>query len=95
MPGSVIFAAWTLLNEEGHHEHVRTHCLYDQDYTAPQHVHVLCALGLCALGNRMTKQHAHSQEKITYPYMHVRSKTFPWGDCGLFEHCEEEGEGEE
>lgn len=35
------------------------------------------------------------QEKITYPYMHVRSKTFPWGDCGLFEHCEEEGEGEE
>jgi len=55
VPGSVIFAAWTLLNEEGHHEH----------------------------------------EKITYPYMHVRSKTFPWGDCGLFEHCEEEGEGEE
>jgi Cytochrome c oxidase subunit VIa len=36
-----------------------------------------------------------TQEKITYPYMHVRSKTFPWGDCGLFEHCEEEGEGEE
>lgn len=59
VPGTVIFGAYTLLNED-HHGH----------HTAPK-----------------------------YSYLRIRSKEFPWGDCGLFEDCshgdEEEGEEEE
>jgi hypothetical protein len=67
------------------------YCVSDQALTAPQHV-----VSVVLPGNRLNIRSCQiTQEKITYPYMHVRSKTFPWGDCGLFEHCEEEGEGEE
>mmetsp|Transcript_3667 Transcript_3667/g.10613 ORF Transcript_3667/g.10613 Transcript_3667/m.10613 type:complete len:107 (+) Transcript_3667:189-509(+) len=55
IPGSIVFGAYTLLNEQ-HHGH----------HKAPD-----------------------------YPYLRIRSKTFPWGDCGLFEDCSHQDEEEE
>ena len=35
-------------------------------------------------------------EKPEYPYLNIRSKTFPWGDCALFDmHCGHEEAEEE
>ena len=35
-------------------------------------------------------------EKPDYPYLNIRSKSFPWGDCALFDtHCGKEEEHEE
>ncbi|CAL8462790.1 g2323 [Coccomyxa elongata] len=47
----------------------------------------------------LSHAHAHDHEQIQYPYMHIRSKDFPWGPCSLFDtHCweeQKEGHGEE
>ena len=60
------------------------------------------AIPICAataVWDLSTGEHAHSHEPH-YPYLRIRSKEFPWGDCPLFdfncgkEHAEE-GEGEE
>ena len=35
--------------------------------------------------------HHHYDKPVEYSYLHIRSKGFPWGDCGLFEQsCWEE-----
>lgn len=33
----------------------------------------------------LSHAHAHNTEAPAYPYLHIRSKEFPWGDDGLFE----------
>ena len=42
---------------------------------------------------------AHEHEAgVQYPYMHIRTKDYPWGNCTLFDkHCwaEQRGEGGE
>lgn len=30
-------------------------------------------------------EHGHHEEPPQYPYMRIRSKEFPWGDCALFD----------
>eukprot|EP00951_Prasinocladus_malaysianus_P025392 scaffold222552_cov49-Prasinocladus_malaysianus.AAC.2 len=32
-----------------------------------------------------SQPHDHFEEQPAYSYMHIRSKGFPWGECGLFE----------
>lgn len=61
---------------------------------------VLCpaAIPLCvatAIWDLSHEEH-HEHEKPDYPYLNIRSKSFPWGDCSLFDtHCGKEEEGEE
>ncbi|XP_022775069.1 cytochrome c oxidase subunit 6a, mitochondrial-like isoform X2 [Durio zibethinus] len=33
----------------------------------------------------LSKGHPHHEEPPPYPYLHIRSKEFPWGPDGLFE----------
>lgn len=33
----------------------------------------------------LSHAHAHDAEAPDYPYLHIRSKDFPWGPDGLFE----------
>ncbi len=30
-------------------------------------------------------EHPHHEEAPEYPYLRIRSKEFPWGDCALFD----------
>ena len=35
----------------------------------------------------LSQPHKH-EEQIVYPYMHIRTKDYPWGPCTLFDgHC--------
>mmetsp|Transcript_28046 Transcript_28046/g.72152 ORF Transcript_28046/g.72152 Transcript_28046/m.72152 type:complete len:102 (+) Transcript_28046:117-422(+) len=37
----------------------------------------------------LSQPHEHHEKPPAYSYLHIRNKTFPWGDCGLFESdCE-------
>eukprot|EP00899_Mesostigma_viride_P018827 jgi/Mesvir1/26946/Mv20667-RA.1 len=50
---------------------------------------VLC--GVLTVYTLANTEHVHKDK--TYPYMRLRNKTFPWGDCGLFENCDGEHAG--
>lgn len=42
----------------------------------------------------LSHAHPHDHEQIQYPYMHIRTKDFPWGACSLFDtHCWDEQKG--
>ena len=65
---------------------------------------MVAAIPVCAamaFWDLSNAQHEHGHDGPTYPYMHIRSKEFPWGDCPLFdlncgkEHAEEGEGGEE
>ena len=47
----------------------------------------------------LSQAHEHGHEGPQYPYMHIRTKDYPWGACTLFDqHCWDEqrgGHGEE
>ena len=32
-----------------------------------------------------THEHGHHEKPPAYPYLRIRNKQFPWGDCGLLE----------
>ena len=54
------------------------------DYTVPNIVvllFILAAKGAYDLSNA----HPHEPHNPGYPYLHIRSKDFPWGPDGLFE----------
>lgn len=35
----------------------------------------------------LSNAHEH-EEGVQYPYMHIRTKDYPWGPCTLFDkHC--------
>jgi len=33
----------------------------------------------------LTAGHEHHEKPPAYPYLRIRNKEFPWGDCGLLE----------
>ena len=36
----------------------------------------------------LSNAHEHEHEGPQYPYMHIRTKDYPWGACTLFDqHC--------
>lgn len=42
----------------------------------------------------LSHAHEHAHEGPQYPYMHIRTKDYPWGPCTLFDgHCWEEAKG--
>ena len=35
-------------------------------------------------------QHEHEHESVKYDFMQIRTKAYPWGPCGPFDHkCKE------
>jgi len=42
----------------------------------------------------LSQAHEHGHEGPQYPYMHIRTKDYPWGACTLFDqHCWDEQKG--
>eukprot|EP00884_Botryococcus_braunii_P006309 jgi/Botrbrau1/1567/Bobra.0107s0054.1 len=51
------------------------------------------ACGVFALQS-FSKPHEHHHESAAYPYLHIRAKEFPWGECALFDmDCWKEAKG--
>ena len=40
---------------------------------------------LAASAYFLSQPHEHFETPPEYSYLHIRSKGFPWGECGLFE----------
>ena len=42
----------------------------------------------------LSQAHEHGHDGPQYPYMHIRTKDYPWGNCTLFDqHCWDEQRG--
>ncbi|KAK9820047.1 hypothetical protein WJX72_005459 [[Myrmecia] bisecta] len=55
------------------------------------------AIPLCIVMAAYDLSHGehHGHSRPAYPYLRIRSKEFPWGDCGLFEDCDHQAEEHE